>query len=53
MKSRFKHNKDLNSFDINQLRWDKIIICTDADVDGFQIRTLILTMIYRYCTYTH
>ena len=35
-----------NSFDINQLRWDKIIICTDADVDGFQIRTLILTMIY-------
>ena len=41
-----KHNKDLNSFDINQLRWDKIIICTDADVDGFQIRTLILTMIY-------
>lgn len=42
-----KHNKDLNSFDINQLRWDKVIICTDADVDGFQIRTLILTMLYR------
>lgn len=42
-----KHNKELNSFDINQLRWDKIIICTDADVDGFQIRTLILTMLYR------
>lgn len=42
-----KHNKDFNSFDINQLKWDKIIICTDADVDGFQIRTLILTMIYR------
>ena len=42
-----KHNKDLNSFDINQLRWNKIIICTDADVDGFQIRTLILTMLYR------
>lgn len=38
--------KDLNSFDINNLRWNKIIICTDADVDGFQIRTLILTMIY-------
>ncbi|MEG1880626.1 MAG: toprim domain-containing protein, partial [Oscillospiraceae bacterium] len=41
-----KHNKDLNTFDINNLRWDKVIICTDADVDGFQIRTLILTMIY-------
>ncbi len=42
-----KHNKDLNSFDIERLKWNKIIICTDADVDGFQIRTLILTMIYR------
>lgn len=42
-----KHNKDINGFDINQLKWNKIIICTDADVDGFQIRTLILTMIYR------
>ena len=39
--------KDLQNFDINNLRWNKIIICTDADVDGFQIRTLILTMIYR------
>lgn len=39
--------KDLNAFDINNLRWNKVIICTDADVDGFQIRTLILTMIYR------
>lgn len=39
--------KDINSFDINNLRWNKVIICTDADVDGFQIRTLILTMIYR------
>ena len=42
-----KGKKDLNSFDINNLRWNKVIICTDADVDGFQIRTLILTMIYR------
>ncbi|MDP4092355.1 MAG: toprim domain-containing protein [Bacillota bacterium] len=41
-----KHNKDLNTFDMENLRWDKIIICTDADVDGFQIRTLILTMLY-------
>lgn len=42
-----KGKKDLNAFDINNLRWNKVIICTDADVDGFQIRTLILTMIYR------
>lgn len=41
-----KHNANEKLFDINNLRWDKIIICTDADVDGFQIRTLILTMIY-------
>ena len=42
-----KHNTGINSFDIQQLRWSKIILCTDADVDGFQIRTLLLTMLYR------
>ena len=41
--------KDLNQFDLNNLRWNKVIICTDGDVDGFQIRTLILTMLYRLC----
>ena len=44
-----KHNKDLNTFDIEKLRWNKIILCTDQDVDGFQIRTLILTMLYILC----
>ena len=39
--------KDLSLFDMDNLRWSKVLICTDADVDGFQIRTLILTMIYR------
>jgi DNA gyrase subunit B len=42
-----KHNKNLNTFSLDNLKWDKIIICTDADVDGFQIRTLILAMLYR------
>ena len=42
-----KANKELSTFDLGSLRWNKIVICTDADVDGFQIRTLILTMLYR------
>ena len=42
-----KKAKDLAAFDLNALRWNKVVICTDADVDGFQIRTLILTMLYR------
>ena len=41
--------KDLNQFDLNNLRWNKVVICTDGDVDGFQIRTLILTMLYLLC----
>ena len=42
-----KQAKDLSAFNLENLRWNKVIICTDADVDGFQIRTLILTMLYR------
>ena len=44
-----KQAKDLSAFSLENLRWNKVIICTDADVDGFQIRTLILTMLYRLC----
>ena len=42
-----KHIKDISPFDLSNLRWSKVIICSDADVDGYQIRTLIITMIYR------
>ncbi|MBQ1988816.1 MAG: DNA topoisomerase, partial [Clostridia bacterium] len=38
-----KANKGLATFNLSDLRWNKVIICTDADVDGFHIRTLILT----------
>ena len=42
-----KHVKGVAPFDLSNLRWNKVVICTDGDVDGFQIRTLILTMLYR------
>ena len=44
-----RHVKDLATFDLGNLRWSKVVICTDADVDGYQIRALILTMLYRLC----
>ena len=47
VEAKDKHVKDLAAFDLENLRWNKVVICTDADVDGFQIRTLILTMLYR------
>lgn len=42
-----KSNKNLSSFDMDSLRWSKVILCTDADVDGFHIRAMLLTMLYR------
>lgn len=47
IEAKSKHNKEFNTFDLNNLKWSKVIICTDADVDGYQIRTLILAMLYR------
>ena len=47
MEVQNKHVKDVSSFDLSNLRWSKVVICTDGDVDGFQIRTLVLTMLYR------
>lgn len=42
-----KHIKDLPKFDPRKLNWDKIIFCTDADLDGMQIRCLLIAMVYK------
>ena len=39
--------KDASDFDMARLNWSRVIICTDADYDGFHIRTLLLAMLYR------
>ena len=47
MEVQNRHVKNMAAFDLNNLRWNKVVICTDGDEDGFQIRTLVLTMLYR------
>lgn len=47
IEARSEYIEDLPKFDINKLKWGKVIICTDADIDGCHIRTLLLTMFYK------